>query len=112
MAQVADLPPIDDDEKVPVTFDFAPELAAGTTVVSVIAITCADTFGIDPTPSARIIGAPVLAPSPSTGAANQAVRQMIGTMIGLERYRLQCLANISDGQILNIDTHVDCNATS
>ena len=112
MVQVADLPPIDDDEKIPVTFDFAPELSLGTTVASVITVTCSGTFGIDQNPSARILGGAILAPSPSTGVANQAVRQMVGTMIGGERYRLQCLANISDGQILNIDTHADCNATS
>jgi hypothetical protein len=112
MAQVQDLPPIDDDEKVPITFDFAPELSTGTAVASIVAVTCSAIFGIDTNPSARILGSAILAPSPSTGVANQAVRQMVGTMIGGERYRLQCLANISDGQILNIDTHADCNATS
>ena len=109
MTQVADLsPPIDASENVYVTFDFATEMSAGATVASAT-VTCLSILGVDPTPSARIIGQIALAPSPSTGAATQAVRQLIGGMIGGERYRLQCVAAISDGQTLNIDTHIDCN---
>lgn len=112
MAQVSDLsPPIDADEQVYAWFDFAPELSTGVTIVSV-AMTCLSVLNIDPTPAARLLGTPALAPSPSTGAAMQGVRQLIGTMIGGERYRLECLAQASDGQIFNIDTHIDCNAVS
>jgi hypothetical protein len=112
MAQITDLfPPIDANEKAYVAFDFAPELTSGTTITSAT-VTCLSVLGVDSTPEARLLDYPAIAPSPSTGVQRQAVRQLIGQMVGGERYRLQCLAQISDGQVFNIDTHVDCNAVA
>lgn len=110
MTQVPDLfPPIDENEQIYIMFDFAPEMSSGT-IIATATITCIGIFGVDLNASSRVLGVPALAPSPSSGIANQAVRQMIGDMIGGERYRIQCLARIGDGQIFSLDTHVDCNS--
>jgi hypothetical protein len=109
MAQIPDLvPPIDANEKAYVAFDFSPEMTSGTIITSAT-VTCLSVLGVDPTPELRLLDYAAIAPSPS-GTQRQAVRQLIGEMVGGERYRIQCLAQISDGQIFNIDTHVDCNA--
>jgi hypothetical protein len=114
MAQANDLtPPIDAVvEKENVVFDYGQMMAAGATITSVVSITCAVYFapsGItDPSPASRIIGGSSIVASPKTGAASQAVIQLVGTMVGGITYRLQCVVNTSDGQELSIWDHFPC----
>jgi hypothetical protein len=103
------LPPIDETvEFETVTFDFGLILQPGVIITAVLALTCDVFEGTDPTPTARLIGPSVLAPSPNSGLANQAVGQMVGSMIGEVTYRLQCVAQCSDGQKLSLWAHLAC----
>lgn len=95
-------------EKDTVTFDFGPRLAASVTITSVVSVTCSVHAGVDPTPSARLIGTPQIGASPQTGAASQAVLQQVGTMVGGATYLLQCVVQTSDGNQPSIETHLPC----
>jgi hypothetical protein len=102
-------PPIDPGEQRDANFDFARQMTAGSTITSVVSITCTQTNGTsDATPSARIIGSPTVSASPETGAASQCVTQLVGNMVSGARYRLQCIVATSDGQQPSIIAHVNC----
>jgi hypothetical protein len=115
VSQTNDLqPPIDAGiENVTVTFDFGLILNAGVSITGVVSLTCSvfqstsDTV-TDPTPQARILGASQIQTSPNSRQPNQAVLQLVGTMIGGVYYRLQCVVTTSDGQQLSLWNHVLC----
>jgi hypothetical protein len=109
MAVSPDLtPPIDVGEQRFVAFDFAREVPHGATIGTPV-VTCALVSGsADATPAARVIGAAIIAPSPETGAAAQAVNQLIGGMVSGTYYELQCLVNASDGSRPSIIARVRC----
>ena len=116
VAQTNDLqPPIDQTvEQETVTFDYGRILVATANIQSIQSITCTVSQSIsdtitDPTPQARILGAAVLAPSPNSGIPNQAVLQLVGSMIGGITYMIQCVVVTSDGQILSLWTHLTCD---
>jgi hypothetical protein len=106
------VPPIDADvEKEFVFFDYSQVLVNGATIASVANVTCevfSDAGNPDPSPSSRLIGPPAVVPSPRTKIAGTAVAQMIGTMIADNTYFLSCLANITDGQVLQLWTRIEC----
>jgi hypothetical protein len=102
-------PPIDADvEAETVTFDYGLILAAGVTVTSIASLKCEVVSGTDPTPTARLLGGATIGTSPNSGGANQATFQLVGTMLGGVTYRLQCVANCSDGQIISLWNHITC----
>lgn len=105
-------PPIDPTvEKETVTFDFGPDLAPNTVVSSVVSVTCTVVEGTDPSPSSRLIGPPVIgtAPQPKgSGVVNAAVLQFVGSCLAGVLYQLQCVVNISDGQILSLRGNLPC----
>lgn len=95
VVQAAQLTEIDVGEKITVTFDFAGVIKQGETLSGTPTIICTNatsTLVQDPTPAVRLIGAAVIGPSPTTGAANTAVLQQIGTMVADVVYVLQCIA--------------------
>ena len=103
------LPPIDSSVEIEtVTFDFGLILAPGVTITSVVSLTCQVLSGTDPNPASRLVGGAAIVPSPNTGLANQAVSQLVGTMIGGVTYRLQCVATSSDGQTISLWNHLTC----
>ena len=115
VAQTTDLlPPIDATvETETVQFDYGAILSSGVTLTGTPTITCVlspsqSYQGSDPSPTSRLIGMPVIGTSKTTGGANQAVNQQIGTMIGGCRYKIQCVATTSDDQILSLWTHIGC----
>lgn len=110
MSRGVDLSTIDAaKETETVTFDFGKVLQP-TATITAAAVTCESVLGIDPSPASRKVGLPGITSSPSTGAALAAVMHMFGNMIAGETYRLSCQATISDGQTLNLWTHMPCQA--
>lgn len=110
MARGNDLtPPIDASvEFETITFDFGPELTPSVTITTVTGVTCALHSGTDATPANRIIGAAQIADSPTNGAANAAVLQLVGGMVAGAKYKLQAVVNTSDGQTLSLWTRISC----
>lgn len=116
VAQTNDLqPPIDAVVEVEtVTFDYGRILVSSAYVTTIVAVSCtvfqSDSDSVvDPTPQNRLISSAVIAPSPNSGLANQAVAQLVGTMIGGITYLLQCVVQTSDGQTLSLWTHITCD---
>lgn len=111
MSQAPNLmPPIDSSvEEEFVYWDFVNILTNGAVLTTIESVTCVVFSGTDPTPSARLIGSPGVVPSPATGAAACAVAQMVGDMIGGVTYRLQCVVNVSDGQVLSLWSRLLCS---
>jgi hypothetical protein len=105
-------PPIDPTvEKETITFDFGPDLGPNETVVSIASITCSVVEGTDATPSARLIGSPVIGtalPPKGSGVANGAVLQFVGTCVAGVLYQLQCVVNTSAGQVLSLRGNLPC----
>jgi hypothetical protein len=119
VAQTNDLqPPIDAVvEEETVTFDYGLILAATASITAVVSMTCAISQSTsdeitDPTPQNRIIGPSFIATSPNSGLPNQAVSQLVGTMIGGIVYILECVVTTSDGQTLSLWTHITCQTPS
>lgn len=110
MPQGRDLSPIDTVEEVNVTFDFAKRLASGATISTIAAVICTVYQGADSSPSSRLIGSAVIISSPSSGAADAAVLQKVGTMLAGVVYRLDATIETSDGQTLNLWGHAPCQA--
>lgn len=110
MARTPDLtPPIDSSvEQELMTFDFGPILATSETITTISSVSCDVFEGSDTHAFDRLLASPVVAASPTTGAAAAAVVQSIGNMIGGTTYRLQCLVTTSLGQKLSLWTHLAC----
>lgn len=109
--QCPDFSPLDPNETVTNTFDLAPWLPTGVTIVSISSVSCAVYQGTDAGAASRIVGSPSLAASPSTGAANSAVLFQVGNSpIAGVTYRLQATIITSDGQTLNPWAHQACSA--
>jgi hypothetical protein len=112
MSRGVDLSTIDAvQETETVTFDFGKVLSSTSTITSAI-VTCESVLGVDTLPSSRLVGLPAITVSPSTGASLAAVMHMFGSMVAGETYRVACQATISDGQILNLWTHMPCVTVS
>lgn len=102
-------PPIDAGvETETIGFDFGPALKASVSILSISSVTCTVESGADATPTARLIGSPALITSAATGLANQAVSQQFGNGVGGVNYKLQCVVNTSDSQVLSLWTHIPC----
>jgi hypothetical protein len=110
VSRAPDLTPITAGERLFVTFDFAPDLASGETLITVDPVVCSVVLGADADADARIIGNASIAISPSTRVADCAVRQLIGDMIAGARYKLLCTAETSGDQTLAIEVCIDCNS--
>jgi hypothetical protein len=112
MAQTNDLYPAIDAavENETVTWDFGPMLQPGVTIQSVASLTCSVFFGADPSPASRLIGGFQIGVSPSSGAPNQAVYQLVGGMLDGVIYRLLCVVQTSDGQQPSGWTRLICRA--
>lgn len=109
MTQSSDLkPPTEPGEIETLTFDFAPALAVGETITSVVSILCAVT-GSDVATGHLQGGASIVA-SPSTGLAGQAVIQQVKSMLGNNTYQYQCLVATSGGQQLLLRVNLPCIA--
>lgn len=112
MAQTNDLtPPIDSSvELLTLAFDFGLVFGAGETILSVVSLTCSNYIGVDPSPSSRLIGSPVIIASPKTGVMNGAVAQQVGSMIAGVTYRLQCVISTTatPSNILSLWAHFAC----
>ncbi len=94
---VRDFSPIYGTEQVTLSFDFAPALAVGETLVSpVVSIELVE--GTDATPSSRLIGSPLI-----SGAS---VFQSVGTGQPLAVYDLIATVSTSAGQTLTLSAHL------
>lgn len=103
------LPPIDATVEIEtVTFDFGLILVAGVTVTGISSVTCEVVSGTDSNPASRLVGGAAIVASPNSGGANQAVAQLVGTMLGGVTYRLQCVVTSSDGQTISLWNHITC----
>lgn len=103
------LPPIDSTVEIEtVTFDFGLILVAGVTITGISAVTCEVVSGTDANPASRLVGGAAIVASPNSGGANQAVAQLVGTMLGGVTYRLQCVVTSSDGQTISLWNHLTC----
>lgn len=114
MTQANDLPTAIDDtvEEVTVTFDFGTFLQSGITITSITSVACSVYQGADPSAASRVVGAPQIGASPSTGQNSQAVLVLVGTMIGGTIYTLQCQVMTSDNQAPSVTTRVRCRIRS
>ena len=87
-----------------VTADFGRMLAAGVTITSVNTVSIG-VFpnlyfpGQDAAAASRLLGAPQIVASPSTGAASAAIAQRVGTFLPAVRYAIQIIGNASDGSV-------------
>ena len=97
MARAQNLTEIDVDEMATIIFDFA-SITQGVTLSGTPVVTCIVSQGTDPTPAERLIGSASLVESPSTGGADLAVSQQIGTMLGGVLYALQCVATAAPNE--------------
>jgi hypothetical protein len=92
-----------------VLFDFAPGLAIGAAVLSIVAVNCYSLTGTDSTPMARILSVPAITASGvNTGSVpNAAVVALFGNMVaGL--YLVQAIVQTSDGQTLSVESRWPC----
>ena len=80
-----------------ITFDFG-AVWPGITISAPTVTMVVDPSSMVPdgSPASRLLGSASVVASPSTGAANQAVQQLVGNFTGAV-YRLGCYANGSDG---------------
>jgi hypothetical protein len=113
MPQGLDFSVIDVGEIITGTFDFAPWLGIGVTVLSVTSVACA----VSPTSTTqdtgaagRLVGPPSLGVSPSSNLANQAVLQQWGNMVAGVTYRIAATVLTSDNQTLILWAHQPCQA--
>lgn len=98
---------INPEETVTLTFDFASLVKAGVTISSP-SMFCAVVSGTDANPSSRLLGAPSITSSPSTGAAAQAVLQQVSTMLGAVVYLVRAVVSTSDNQVVELYAHAPC----
>ena len=104
-------PPIDPNvEFENVAFDYGKILAPGVTLTGTPVVTCIAVKGPDVGGPSRLVGSPMIAPSPSSGAPGGAVIQLVGGMIAGTTYQLQCVAPTTDAQILSLYTYLTCQA--
>lgn len=85
-----------------VTADFGPILASGTaiTAVALVSMTVwpdASFPAQDPDPASRVLGAAEVIASPTTGATNAAIAQMVGNFLPNVRYAIKIAGTASDG---------------
>lgn len=81
------------DEWITTTFPYDTEI--GTATIDSVAISVSVIDGVDATPANLIAGAPQI--------AGTEVRQLIRTPLANVKYKVHCLANLSDGQKLARD---------
>jgi len=114
VSQTSDfIPPIDDTvENEFASWDYSNILKAGVTLTSIVSVTCTDENRIDLNPAARLLSAPVIVASPSTARVSAAVSVLFGTAVGGAYYKIQCVAQTSDGQQLSLYTRWQCNLVS
>lgn len=106
MSRTPDLSSIDAVvETETITFDYGRSLGAGVIINSAV-VSCGATKAIDTSPTSRLIGALQIITSPASGELKQAVVQLVGTCIAGEVYRLGCIATTSDGQLLEVWSHL------
>lgn|GEM_PF-1003946 len=103
-------PPIDAAlEQELVTFDYSEILTNSANLISINELTCSVSFGTDATPGARILSAPSIIASPRNGIPASSVVVLVGNMLADVTYRLQCVVNTSDGQILSLWCRLACD---
>lgn len=83
-----DVLPIDTEEAVPIDFDFRAALPEGVTISGAPVLTCEVESGTDPTPTARLDGAPQV-----TGGSY--VRQFFSGAVAGCVYRVRCVATLN-----------------
>lgn len=103
-----DFSPIDPTETITGTWDFGPWLKIGVSLSAITTTSCAVISGTDAAASTRLLGAPAIASSPTTGAPNGAVQQQWGTMIPSVLYIMTATAQTSDNQVLTVYAHQLC----
>ena len=110
MPQGNDFSSIDPDEIITGTWDFAPWLARGVYVASIVQTLCEVVTGSDPSPESRFVGSASIVKSPRYGNANSAVQQQWGDMVAGTTYRLTATIATTDNQVLQVWAHQVCNA--
>ena len=103
--------PIDPGEEEIITFDFAPAFSPGVTITGVTQMKASAIANAtrDPNPQSRILSAPTLIASPTTGAALQAVKVLFGDAVAGVVYQLACVVTASDSQTLAIRWNLPCS---
>lgn len=101
-------PPSDPGEIETLTFDFAPALGVGETIVTVTSMLVAIVIGTDTGTNSHFQGAATITASPSTGAASAAVIQQVQNMVGGCTYQFQCLVQTTAGQRLQLRVNLPC----
>ncbi len=95
-----------------ITFDFGTNLTEDETLTAVLSLTCVVVSGTDATPQSRVLSGSAIvdaAPLPyGTGKASAAVSVMVGTMVAGVTYLLQCVAQTSLDQHLELWQHLEC----
>ncbi len=104
-----DFSPLDPTETITDTWDFGPWLATGITVNTPVTV-CTVLSGIDAASATRLIGSPVVGPSPTDSGASRAILQQAKGMLAGVRYLLLCTVNTSDNQVLTLYAHQLCQA--
>jgi hypothetical protein len=106
MARAAkNFPAIYSTEQVALSFNFAPALAPGETLLtstSTPAVSVVVVAGTDAAPSSRLIGTPVI--------IGLVVVQMVGTLQGGAIYDWSATVGTSAGQILTLNSHQTCES--
>lgn len=102
-----DFTEINPAETVTLTWDFGGQLSPGVTVGNPVTA-CSVIAGVDSGAAGRLIGNPVVGPSPTKGTSSQAILQQASTMVGGVMYLLSAIVNTSDNQTLEIYAHAQC----
>jgi hypothetical protein len=102
-----DFSPLDPTETITDTWDFGPWLSAGITISAPVTV-CTVLSGVDAGSAGRLIGSPVVGPSPTDAGASRAILQQAKGMVGGVLYLLLCTVNTSDNQVLTLYAHQLC----
>ena len=96
------------DEEFPRGLNAAVALATRALIAQGADTVCTVLSGVDAGASGRLIGAPVVGPSPTDSGASRAILQQVKGMVGGVLYLLLCTVNTSDNQVLTLYAHQLC----
>ena len=111
-----DLPLVNDNATVWVSWDFSPFLATGETLSTITSTVSVLATGDDPSPASRLIGVPAivnaLPPPEGSGLTNAMVTQQFSNGIANATYDLQAVATTSKSQTLPIEMYLPVGASA
>jgi hypothetical protein len=109
---VPDLPPVTPAQQQTIALDFGDFLSPGTTLVGTPTLNFTVESGVDPTPTSRISGGPVIGTAPTTiggtGIADGAILFQVAGCVEGVTYLAEVVCDCSDGNIAEGFTHLRC----